>query len=117
MRVWHFNDAAKPADAVYIGRAMTRYGLPDSHWRNVYSTVVYRRVHPATSPREARLAVIEKFRLQALDIVLHNPHWLPPLRGHDLVCWCAKVGHPLTADDPLVCHGQVLLRLLEGVVR
>jgi hypothetical protein len=33
------------------------------------------------------------------------------VEGKMLACWCAPNG-PLSKDDPLYCHGQVLLRLL-----
>jgi hypothetical protein len=42
---------------------------------------------------------------------------LPELEGKILACWCTgRDGAPrvLTADDPLWCHGQILLRLVEG---
>lgn len=32
--------------------------------------------------------------------------------GHVLGCWCAPAGG-VTKDDPWVCHGQVLLALLD----
>jgi hypothetical protein len=42
---------------------------------------------------------------------------LPEIDGKVLGCWCAgKDGAPerLTADDPLHCHGRILLRALNG---
>lgn len=41
-------------------------------------------------------------------------HLLPQLgelEGKTLACWCAPKGG-VTEHDPLVCHGQVLLRVL-----
>ena len=46
---------------------------------------------------------------------------LPELEGKVLGCWCPKVrkrkagyfSEELTADSPPVCHGVVLLRLIE----
>lgn len=32
-----------------------------------------------------------------------QPDWLEPLRGKDLICWCA----------PEQCHGETILRLLD----
>lgn len=37
---------------------------------------------------------------------------LGELEGKTLGCWCAGHGG-LTADDELICHGQILLKLLE----
>lgn len=109
-RVYHFNDKNRPADAVYIGRAMPRQGLEDSRWRNVYK--ITRQKNGENVEATSRYWAIEHFRIYALDMLHSIPDWLDPLVGHDLVCWCAPKGHPLTADDPLVCHGQVLLRLI-----
>ena len=35
------------------------------------------------------------------------------LRGKTLACFCAPKDEPLTLDDPVVCHGQTLLKLAE----
>ncbi|MDE2471097.1 MAG: DUF4326 domain-containing protein [Bradyrhizobium sp.] len=102
-RVWHINDSSRPADAVYIGRAMPRYGLECSCYGNPYRV----------GKDRTRDQAIDDFESMVCTHVLpRDPHWLDPLVGHDLVCWCAAKGHPLTADDPLVCHGQVLLQLI-----
>lgn len=63
------------SDAVYVGRG--------SRWGNPYRIGVH----------GTRDEVIEKYRalLPSLD--------LAPLRGRDLVCWCA----------PLRCHADLLL--------
>ena len=45
--------------------------------------------------------VVGKFKIYALDRLRHQPDWLEPLRGKDLVCWCA----------PESCHADVLLHL------
>lgn len=37
---------------------------------------------------------------------------LGELEGKTLGCWCAPSGG-LTADDDMLCHGQILLKLLE----
>jgi hypothetical protein len=39
---------------------------------------------------------------------------LRELKGKTLACWCAPRGG-LTADDPLICHGQVLARLADAL--
>ncbi len=38
---------------------------------------------------------------------------LAALCGKTLACWCAPKDEPLTIDDPVVCHGQTLLKLAE----
>ena len=73
-----------PAGAVYVGRP-TRYGNP-------YPLV-----------REAdREEVISKFRSYATNRLENEPHWLEPLRGKDLACWCAP---------GRLCHADVLMEL------
>jgi hypothetical protein len=95
---------------VYIGRAVKRYGLPESYFANPF------KVTEDVSLEEA---------LRKYEDYLHNevlntdegPERLEELRGKALGCWCAgKQGAPeiLTADDPLVCHGQILLRALNN---
>jgi hypothetical protein len=49
-----------------------------------------------------RAAVIERFRRYARIRLSEEPTWLEPLRGKDLVCWCA----------PLPCHGDVIVEML-----
>jgi hypothetical protein len=45
---------------------------------------------------------LELFEMHVNAQLLDNPHWLDPLRGKDLACFC-----PLTSP----CHADVLLRL------
>jgi hypothetical protein len=86
-----------PPNAVYIGRAMPRLGLPASKWAN-----------PFRIGRDGtRDAVIAKYR----DWIRQQPELLaalPELVDKDLACWCA----------PMPCHGNVLLELLanRGIV-
>ena len=49
-----------------------------------------------------RAEVIRKFREYASAVILDKPEWLVPLKGRDLVCFCA----------PLACHGDVLLEMI-----
>ena len=73
-----------PADAVYVGRG--------SDWGNLFKI----------GEDGTREEVIEKFEEIYVPAVLKKiPDWLEPLRGKDLVCWCA----------PEACHADVLLRL------
>ena len=71
-----------PPDAVYVGRP--------SKWGNPYQ-----------NPSQSRQQKIELFRTYAQHILKTAPNWVEPLRGKDLVCWCA----------PLPCHADVLLEL------
>jgi hypothetical protein len=41
---------------------------------------------------------------------------LDEVLGKVLGCWCAPLGG-VTADDPLVCHGQILARMAAEAVR
>jgi hypothetical protein len=78
--------------AVYIGRAMSRYGLPASKCANRFRV---RR----NATHEERVEVIAQYERHLVGRgLIHDVH---ELRGKDLVCWCA----------PDLCHGDVLLRL------
>lgn len=48
-----------------------------------------------------REEVIEKYRAYIMAILFLDPEFLEPLRGKNLVCWCA----------PLACHADILLEL------
>ena len=78
------------ADSVYIGRG--------SPWGNPY----------VLGKHGDRAEVIEKYRVYAyakwVEDQAYGIDWLEPLRGKDLVCYCA----------PLACHGDVLLELIGG---
>jgi len=45
---------------------------------------------------------IERFRAYAEERLAREPAWLEPLRGRDLLCWCAPSSR---------CHADVLLEL------
>ena len=83
---------------VYIGRGGPRTGEKQSKWHNPY-------VVGKDGDREE---CIESFRryLKASPLMAE----LPEIRGKILGCHCGPEGG-LTKDDPLRCHGQVLLRL------
>jgi hypothetical protein len=90
------------ADYVYIGRRQWcgKELFPASPWANSFSVKKYGR-------EEAIRRYEERLRARP-DLMAH----LPELRGKTLACRCAPEGG-LTKDDPLYCHGQVLLRLIE----
>lgn len=45
--------------------------------------------------------VVELFRKYAYEILAMEPEFFEPLRGKDLVCWCA----------PEKCHADILIEL------
>ena len=83
-KVYNKTDYNVPEDAVYVGRP--------SEWGNPFRI-------GRDGTREEVIAKFEKIYVPA--ILKKKPDWLEPLRGKDLVCWCA----------PEACHGDVLLRL------
>lgn len=92
--------SGEPYD-LYIGRAMPRMGLRGSIWANPF------RIDAGCSREQA----IEKYRLWLLE-QRGLLQLLPSLQGKVLACWCAPKGG-VTADDPLVCHGQILAGLAD----
>lgn len=96
------NIARTPKWDVYIGRRMAHTDLGESIWANPYRI-----------PRDGgRTEVIEKF----CAYILNRPDLLarlPELVGKTLGCWCAPTREGVTANDPLVCHGQVLCELVD----
>jgi hypothetical protein len=79
-----------PPGAVYIGRTNRWYRLPKSKWANPFTV-------KQEADRETAIAAYERWLRQQSRLM----DALPELRGLNLVCWCA----------PLLCHGDVLLRL------
>jgi hypothetical protein len=98
--VVHVNHA--PYDQ-YIGRASGRHQLRRSKWHNLFKV-----------GRDGDLpTVLGKFE----EHLIHNDELmgaLEELRGKRLACWCCDGNEELTADDPLKCHGQILLKALRG---
>lgn len=99
-----------PDGAVYVGRS--------SRWGNPYKVVgpiageygIERRDTVGVEildvnfedKQEAMKFAVDLFKLYAAAKLYSDPHWLEPLRGYDLACWCGL-------DEP--CHADVLLRL------
>jgi len=87
---------ATPRTGLYIGRQIPWQGLSRSCWAN-----------PFKAPRDGTLAeVLAKYELY----VRSRPELLerlPELAGMDLACWCV----------PAPCHGDVLVRLFNELVR
>jgi hypothetical protein len=78
-RVYNKHSSGVPAGAVYIGRG--------SPWGNPFKI----------GPDGSRDDVCDRFEREVLPIL-----YLEPLRGKDLVCFCA----------PKRCHGDSILRAL-----
>lgn len=85
MRVLNKKVDGVPQGAVYIGRP--------SPWGNPFTI----------GKHGSRDDVIRKFEAYARERLRDEPEWLAPLRGRDLVCWCA----------PEPCHGHVIAILIE----
>ena len=90
-RVLNYKRDSLPPGVVYVGRAMSSYGLPASNGRT--------RSGSAATPRRRGVRGIREYERRLFDSGLIND--IHELRGKDLVCWCA----------PLPCHGDVLARL------
>ena len=107
-RVVHVNK--DPFD-VYIGRVNKRANLPGSVWANPFRIGA---PHPAkageTITREDAVALYKQWIVRGEGRRLLKR--LGELEGETLGCWCAKKGG-VGAHDPLICHGQILLLLLE----
>lgn len=82
-----------PPNAVYVGRP-SKYG-------NGMTIKEMRALFPNDTKDELHRRAVEWFREYAREMLKIEPSWLEPLRGKDLVCWCA----------PLPCHADVLLEL------
>ena len=78
-----------PPDTVYVGRP--------TKWGNPY------KVHDPPY-LETILDVIGEYRRWLCVQLFRDPHFLDPLRGKDLACWCRL-------DQP--CHADVLLKEME----
>ena len=87
MKVLNKRDASV-STSIYIGRG--------SAWGNPF----------VIGEDGDRAEVIEKYRRYAywkwVEEKGYGVDWLEPLRGKDLVCYCA----------PLACHGDVLLEMI-----
>jgi Domain of unknown function (DUF4326) len=95
-RVLNFKTDGLPAGAIYIGRAMARYGLHGSKWSNPFGM-------ENDGTRDAVIAQYERFLCDTPEGAVLRLH-LGELQGRDLVCWCA----------PQRCHGDVLVAQANG---
>lgn len=79
-----YNTITAPKDAVYIGRG--------SRWGNPF----------VIGKDGDRAEVIAKYKEYAIARIGVDMHWMKPLIGKNLMCFCA----------PLACHGDVLLKMI-----
>jgi len=75
-----------PENAVYVGRP--------SKWANPFKV----------GRDGTREEVVEKYRKWLMNKLREDPHFLDPLKGRDLACWCPP-------DKP--CHADVIIEVLE----
>lgn len=106
-----------PYDA-YVGRAMPRLGIEAGVFANPYKIgkngnrdEVLRKYEESLDGRlERPISAVDMNRGVLREWPTIAERELLKLRGKVLACWCADKGEQLTADDELVCHGQILLR-------
>jgi len=87
MKVWNKRDPNCPKEAVYVGRP--------SKWGNPY------KINGSGVEKIDRAKAISLYRQWLECRLVVEPTFLEPLRGKDLVCWCA----------PKPCHADALLEL------
>lgn len=87
-----------PSNSVRIDRA-TEYGNP----YKIGSPHPHGCKHGKIGPM-MREDVIDHYRWWLIDRLAHEPKYLEPLRGYDLVCWCW----------PEHCHGDIIIAFLTG---
>jgi hypothetical protein len=96
----------------YVGRENRRHKLKESYFHNPFEI-------GKDGTREEVLAKYERHLYDVLLATEEGRRRLEDLRGKIIACWCAgKDGAPLllSKDDPLHCHGQIVLRALWGAV-
>ena len=86
-KVWNKRNPNCPKDAVYVGRP--------SKWGNPF------KITGSGIEVIDRESAIKSYRKWLECRLAVEPDFIVPLRGKDLVCWCA----------PKPCHADVLLEL------
>jgi hypothetical protein len=112
-----------PDFSVYVGGQVSRTGHEESYWANPFNAA-YRR---GEITLEESLEKYERYLYHELlsteEGRLHFDDLSAAVLKYDvpLGCWCAgkkvdgeKVPEVLTKKGPLYCHGQILLRAIEG---
>jgi hypothetical protein len=87
MKVWNKRDQKCPINAVYVGRP--------TPWGNPF------KISGSGIDKVDRESAIKSYRKWLECRLVVDPTFLEPLRGKDLVCWCA----------PKHCHADVLLEI------
>ena len=86
-----------PENAIYVGRP--------TRWGNPYP--VTKHMPEETATHELMMS-LDSYRTWLIGKLRDEPHFLEPLRGKNLACWC-----PLLRKDgkPVPCHTDILLEL------
>jgi hypothetical protein len=82
-RIYNARNKNAPPEAMFVDRR--------TQWGNPYEMF----------SEADRDKVCNQFEAYATDRLQREPDWLEPLRGKDLICWCA----------PKRCHASTLARL------
>ena len=98
----HKVKGVRPEYDIYIGRRVTRSDFQkSSKWANWYTLKKY-----------GEMALVNYEMDMRVNIEMYPDKYnLEELRNKRLGCWC------ITTDklEPLVCHGQVLMKLLQEI--
>ena len=102
-----FNPTKNPND-IYIGRYYHSLydAFPSSRWHNPYRIGTYLNRITGITEEITREDSIRMYR----DYITSNPKmmaFLPELKGKRLGCWC----------KPLACHGDILIELVESIIK
>lgn len=91
-----------PPNAKYVGRP-TKYGNP--------FRIGYTSPSDDSKLMTRQDAIIEYERWLRRKMVI-DPHFLDPLKGKDLACWCPLIDKN---GNAVSCHADVILKLLSEV--
>ena len=100
----HKKNGKRPYYDIYIGRKITAWGIKDfpenSKWANLYPIESF--------GKEISLKLYEEYIRKCIK---KDPDYfnLKELEGMILGCWCINT----TKINPVVCHGQILIKLLK----
>ena len=101
-----------PDRAIYVGRAVLRYGLSASKWGNPMTIRALKELFPSDTPLELQEKAVSWFR-EYITTPFGRPaelmEQIGELKGKDLVCWCHTWDGQ--GSNPMYCHADVLLEL------
>lgn len=91
LRMKHYRDYEwkKNPNAIYVGRGKGERGK----WGNPFKVSEY-----------GLKKCLELYREWLMEKLAHDPEFLEPLRGKDLVCFCKL-------DQP--CHADIIIEMIE----